>query len=98
MARRTKGTFGNNIVSRKKLPPVVYGLEGIMGIFNISKSTAWRYRHSVIKDACTQNGNIIVVDVKKALSLFGLENPDSLVTGQEPVGNSTGIASNPDKL
>lgn len=69
-----------SIVSRKKLPAVVYGLDGIMSLFNISKSTAWRYRHGIIKDACTQNGNVIVVDVKKAFKLFGVNDTNKLIS------------------
>lgn len=99
MAKRTQRSVRiGSIVSRKKLPPVVYGLEGIMSIFNISKSTAWRYRHSIIKDACTQNGNVIVVDVKKALGLFGLEDPDRLVKTPEQSGDSPGPARSSKEL
>jgi len=88
MAKRVQRSVRTgSIVSKKKLPAVVYGLEGIMNLFNISKSTAWRYRHSIIKDACTQNGNVIVVDVKKALKLFGLENPDQLVKVADSLGD-----------
>lgn len=81
---KRKSVRSVSIVSNKKLPAVVYGLEGIMTIFNVSKGTAWRYRHSIIADACTQNGNVIVVDVKKALKLFGLENPESIVKDPDP--------------
>lgn len=70
-----------SISSYKKFPPIMYGLNGIMELFNISKSTAWRYRHGIIKDACTQNGNVIIVDVRRALQLFGHDCPDNLVKG-----------------
>lgn len=89
MAKRVRSLGRNgSLVSKKKFPPVVYGLEGIMSLFNISKSTAWRYRHSIIEEACTQNGNIIVVDVKKAFKLFGITNSDDLVSSQESQSGS----------
>lgn len=55
----------------EKLPRVVYGLDGICEIFNVSKTTACHYHKNIIKDACTKKGKVIVVDVKKALELFG---------------------------
>mgnify|MGYP002522925059 CR=1 FL=1 len=58
------------LVSKEKLPKLVYGLDGIMKLFNVSKATAWRYRHGCIEGACMQNGNIIVVNTEKALQLF----------------------------
>lgn len=60
-------------------PPVVYGLKGIMDIFKVSKGTAYRYRHSIIADACAQQGNIIMIDTCKALRLFGVENPEKFI-------------------
>lgn len=63
----------------KKLPAVVYGLDGICEIFNISKTTACRYHKGIIKDACTQQGKVIVVDVKKAFELFGCEKPENFI-------------------
>ena len=64
----------------KLFPPVMYGLKGIMSLFKVSKSTAWRYRHTIVKDACTQNGNKIMINPRKALQLFGYENPDELIS------------------
>lgn len=62
-----------------KLPAVVYGLKGIMDIFQVSKSTALRYKNGFLRDAVTQNGNVIMVDTRKALICFGMTNPDGLV-------------------
>lgn len=76
-----KKVINSNVVQSGKFPPIVYGLDGIMDLFSISKSTAWRYRHGIIKDACTQNGNVIVVDVRKAFNLFGIENTDNIIVG-----------------
>lgn len=64
-----------NEISNVKFPKVMYGLEGIKQIFNVSTTTAWKYRHGILKDACTQNGRIIVIDTIKALELFGV--PDA---------------------
>lgn len=62
------------IVDGKPLPPLVYGLNGICELFKCSKTTAWRYYHTVIADACTQRGHKIVVNTKKALELFGVND------------------------
>lgn len=48
----------------------VYGLRGIMRLFNVSNMTAQRYKNGIIKDAVTQYGRKIVVDADKALELF----------------------------
>lgn len=75
------------LVSKEKLPVVVYGLDGIMRLFDVSKGTAWRYRHGCIKDACMQNGNKIIVDTRKALQLFAnaKNNVDDIVESPEAV-------------
>src|ERR1035437_9659110 len=49
---------------------LVYGLHGIRNLFNVSHATAFRYKETIIKDAVSQNGRKIVVDVDKALELF----------------------------
>lgn len=48
----------------------VYGLRGIMQLFNVSNMTAQRYKNGIIKDAVTQYGRKIVVDADRALELF----------------------------
>ncbi|MDR1023388.1 MAG: DUF3853 family protein [Prevotellaceae bacterium] len=50
----------------------VHGLNGLMGLFGCSKTTANRIKQSgKIDEAITQIGNIIVVDAEKALALAG---------------------------
>ena len=49
---------------------LVYGLAGIRKLFNVSHATAFRYKETIIKDAVSQQGRKIVVDVDKALELF----------------------------
>ena len=48
----------------------VYGLRGIQELFNVSHSTAQKYKDGIIKDAVFQSGRKIVVDVDKAIELF----------------------------
>jgi hypothetical protein len=50
----------------------VYGLAGIAKLFNCSKTTANRIKQSgKIDKAINQIGNIIIVDVEKAVELTG---------------------------
>lgn len=62
-----------------KFPQVMYGLKGIMSIFNVSKATASRYANNHIKGAVTKNGNVIIIDVHEALRLFGVKNPAKFI-------------------
>lgn len=48
----------------------VYGLKGIMNLFKVSNMTAQRYKKTIIREAVSQNGRVIVVDADKALELF----------------------------
>lgn len=49
-----------------------YGIKGIAKILGCSRSKAADVKKSgIIDDAIFQNGNIIVIDVEKALQLFG---------------------------
>lgn len=66
-----------------KFPPFVYGLQGIMDLFGVSKSTAYKYKNGLLKDAITQNGDIILVDTVKALTLFGVKDAASFITAPE---------------
>ena len=63
----------------KKLPPIVYGLKGIMELFDVGKNVAFKYRHGIIADACVQQGNKILVDTRKALELYGIVNAKDMV-------------------
>lgn len=53
----------------------VYGLKGIMDLFNVSNVTAQRYKNGIIKDAVKQYGRKIVIDADKALELFKAARP-----------------------
>ncbi|NCB69045.1 MAG: DUF3853 family protein [Bacteroidia bacterium] len=53
---------------------LVYGLRGIRGLFNCSHATAQRYKDTILKDAVSQNGRKIIVDVDKALELFNAKD------------------------
>ena len=79
MSRKNEKLRFAALVSKEKFPAVVYGLDGIMDIFDVSKSTAFRYRHGIIEKACTQQGKVIIVDVAKALELFGMPDASLLV-------------------
>lgn len=81
MSRKNKKERFAALVSKGKFPAVVYGLDGIMDIFQVSKSTAFRYRHGIIEKACIQQGNVIIVDVAKALELFGMPDASLHVEG-----------------
>ncbi|MFD1167184.1 DUF3853 family protein [Sphingobacterium daejeonense] len=52
------------------IPEYEYGLQGIMRIFGCSKSKAQQLKDGIIKDAIDQDQRTIIIDVKKALSLF----------------------------
>lgn len=47
-----------------------YGIQGIRNIFNVSHVTACRFKETIIKDAVSQNGRVIVTDIDKAIELF----------------------------
>lgn len=49
---------------------LVYGYKGIKELFNCSHKKAYELKNGVLKDAISQQGRIIVVDVEKALELF----------------------------
>ena len=48
----------------------VYGLKGIRDTFNVSHATAQKYKDGILKDAITQYGRKIIMDVDKAMELF----------------------------
>ena len=49
---------------------LVYGLSGIRSLFGVSHATAHRYKETIIREAVSQQGRKIIVDVGKALELF----------------------------
>ena len=61
---------GNIKRAAKPTGRLVYGLDGIRELFHCSHKQAQFYKDNVIKDAVSQNGRKIVVDVDKALELF----------------------------
>lgn len=48
----------------------VYGLAGIRGLFNVSIPTAHRLKNTILKEAVSQQGRVIVCDVERAMQLF----------------------------
>lgn len=58
------------IAETKEAKQFVYGLRGIRSLFCVSHATAQRYKDTIIKEAVSQQGRKIVVDVDKALELF----------------------------
>ena len=56
------------------LPPLVYGLKGIQELFNVSKVTACKLHQGILKDACSKQGNKIVVNTRRALELYGIKD------------------------
>lgn len=81
MGRGRKSLFGSGRihVAGMKFPPVMYGLQGVRDIFNVSKATASRYVSTFLKDAVTKNGNVIIIDTAKALRAFGVNDPSSFI-------------------
>lgn len=53
----------------------VYGLKGIRNLFNVSHSTAHRYKETFLKPAIKQVGRKIIVDADKAIELFDEVKP-----------------------
>lgn len=51
-------------------PRLVYGLKGIMDLFQVSNMTAQRYKKGIIKAAVYQYGRKIVTDADHALQLY----------------------------
>ena len=48
----------------------VYGLKGIRALFKVSHATAQKYKDTILKDAISQQGRKIIVDVERAMELF----------------------------
>ena len=58
------------VSSVEKSTQYVYGLRGIRNLFNVSHATAFKYKETFLKEAISQNGRKIIVDVEKAIELF----------------------------
>lgn len=83
LAMLTVGQFDEFLAERFKNlnPPTtstskryVYGLEGICSLFNCRLNKAQELKKGIIKDAVTQHGRKIMVDVDKALALYESAN------------------------
>lgn len=63
---------GLRSVLQNQEPEEVYGLEGIMQLFGVTRSTACRYKSGILREACTQEkkGGSLKVNVKLARKLF----------------------------
>lgn len=79
--RRSGITSGNmnNHKRGQKFPPILYGLEGIMDLFGVSKATASRYANTFLSESVTKKGNKIIVDTGKALECFGVKDPERFI-------------------
>lgn len=73
MPQKTQQMKSEGKVVVERLPQFVYGLKGISELFNVSKTTAMKYKNTFLKDAVFQRGNVIVVDTEKAIRLFAEE-------------------------
>lgn len=58
------------VIESEKSKKLAYGLLGIRKLFGVSHATAYRYKETIIKEAVSQHGRKIIVDVDKALELF----------------------------
>lgn len=76
-----KATYSLPELKPGSFPKLVYGLAGIMQIFDVSKATACRYKNTILKNAVTQQGNVIICDVERALGEFGVKDPGRFVVG-----------------
>ena len=48
----------------------VKGVTGIANLFGCSNPTAQKLKKTIIKEAVTQNGRVIITDAEKAVELF----------------------------
>jgi len=60
----------NKKVATKDQPQYVRGLKGIRELFGVSHATAQKYKDTILKDAVSQQGRVIITDVAKAIELF----------------------------
>lgn len=57
-------------IEQSKPKNYVYGLRGVMKLFNCSQPTAQKIKNGIIKDAVSQHGRKIIVDADLAMELF----------------------------
>jgi len=60
----------NKKIIAKEQPRYVKGLKGIRELFGVSHGTAQKYKDTILKDAVSQQGRVIITDVEKAIELF----------------------------
>ena len=77
--RKTKLASSAVVIQGKKFPPVMYGLQGIMELFGVSKATASRYKNTILRNAVGQQGNVIIIDTLECLKIFGVLHPENLI-------------------
>lgn len=58
------------IQSNEQPRQYVFGISGIRKLFGISHVTACKYKSTVIRDAVSQRGRVIITDADKAMQLF----------------------------
>ena len=51
-------------------PRYVVGQRGIQKLFNVSGTTAYRYRKGILREAITYYGRRYIVDIDKAKALY----------------------------
>lgn len=70
LIRETTAAVASSTMPEQKPRNLEYGIAGIARIFNCSMATANRIKASgKIKDAITQHGRTIVIDVDRALQI-----------------------------
>ena len=57
--------------TQKCYPRYAYGYDGIMRLFGVTQTTARQYKDTILKDAIEIVDNRIVMDVERALELYG---------------------------
>lgn len=64
----------------------VKGLSGIASLFGCSNPTAQKLKKTIIKDAVTQNGRVIITDAEKAIQLFQKYQEENGCLARIPTG------------
>lgn len=67
------------IISGGPFPPILYGLDGVMSVFDVSKPTASRYVNGLIRESVCRKGRVLLIDTRKALECFGIPHPERFI-------------------
>jgi len=62
-----------------RYPAFVTGLEGIMKVFKVSYTTAWRFKKAFLSGAVSGSGKDFTLDVSEGLRLFGVRHPKKMI-------------------